>query len=234
MTKPNRRRMGEVRAVTEDDDTRSVTLQCIRPNVVDDYGSLWNPHAFDASLKERLPTLAWSHDWSDPLGRGVDYKTGNDGPSVIFEFDDFDDVPTARRAFSQVRSGTITDCSVGFSNVHTREPTEDELKRFPGAVEYIERADLDEVSLVLRGAVPGAKVLAVRAVGGSVEEELVFAVARKVAAGELTEDEGKAALRLAADTDPGGEVPPTSPPDPTAVAELEQAVNDAIGIVDDL
>lgn len=190
----------EIRAEVLDDGARAITLHCIRPNVVDDYGSLWNPHCFDESLLLRMPTLCWSHDWSEPLGRGLSFEPSDEGPQVKFRMDDFDDVPMARRAFSQVRSGTIDDCSVGFSNVDRRSPTEEEEKQFPGVKEVIEKADLDEVSLVLKGAVPGAKVLATRSVAirsGMVDEELVVTLAKKVNAGELTREEAKEALVLA-------------------------------------
>jgi HK97 family phage prohead protease len=214
-----RRGLAEVRAVTDEAGTRTVTLHCIRPGVVDDYGSMWMPDTFDQSLAQRLPTLVWSHDWSDPLGRGVDYRVGPDGPEVMFEFDNFDDVPQARRAYAQVRSGTIRDCSVGFSNTQRRDPTDAERAQYPGIREVIEKADLDEVSLVLRGAVPGAKVLAVRS--AMVAEDTVLELARKVAAGTLTHAEAKAALALVADDDTPtpDPAPAEAPPDPETPAE---------------
>jgi HK97 family phage prohead protease len=141
---------------------RTVTLKVITPGVVDDYGSLWNADAFDASLAQRLPTLCWAHDWSDPIGHGLDFTRSADGPVIRFGFDDFKAVPRAAQAYAQAQSGTIQDCSVGFSHPMKRTPTDAELAAYPGVVEVIEQATLDEVSLVLRGAVPGAKVLAVR------------------------------------------------------------------------
>lgn len=240
MTERAVRRMAHVRAVTGPgidgagpDEPHRVTLHLITPGVVDDYGSLWMPDTFDEDLNTRLPAMAWAHNWSEPLGRGVDFRTSTDGPDVIFEFDNFDDVPIARRAFSQVRSGTITDCSVGFFYQQKRDPTEAEVGQFPGVKEIIEKAGLDEVSLVLRGAVPGAKVLALRSAGGEVADSILWEVSRKVAAGDLTEAEGKAALRLAAEN-------MTPPPDPEPVqqteqerVELEQAVKDAMTALED-
>lgn len=242
MSRETRARLAEIRAVTDDDGTRSVELHCITPGVVDDYGSVWMPDVFDDSLGRRLPTLCWAHSWSEPLGRGVDYRTSSTGPDVIFEFDDFDDVPQARRAFSQVRSGTITDCSVGFSNTQRRDPTDAEREQWPGVREVILKADLDEVSLVLAGAVPGAKVLAIRSADGAgeVSEDAWLAVAKKVAAGELTVAEGKAALAIAADGGEEGdgtggapsETPPPDEPDPEQAAELEELFADADAALD--
>lgn len=170
---------GQVRA----SGPRTVTLQAIRPGVVDDYGSVWMPDAFDASLSARLPVLAWSHDWAEPIGAGISYTTGRQGPTVTCRFDDFDAVPRARQAYAQVKSGTIRDCSVGFSKVQRRDPTPDELERYPGVREVILSARMDELSLVLAGAVPGAEVLAVRSVGrlsprpGSLDEQILDALA---------------------------------------------------------
>jgi HK97 family phage prohead protease len=235
MTTHQRRRLAQVRAVTGPEDPgatadapRLITLHLITPGVVDDYGSLWMADCFDENLGQRLPAMVWAHDWSEPIGHGVDYRTSGDGPDVIFEFDNFDDVPRARQGYSQTRSGTITDCSVGFFYLQHRDPTDAEKEQYPGITEVIEKAGLDEVSLVLRGAVPGAKVLSIRSVGGTVEEELVVALGRKVAAGELTEEEAKAALRLAADD--------AAPPDATdqAVLDPEQAEQDRLELEADV
>lgn len=179
---------GEVRAAAAEDGQHTVTLQAIRPGVVDDYGSLWQPDAFDRSLAERLPTLCWSHDWSDPIGHGLDYQTTDQGPVVRFAFDDFDAVPRARQAFAQTQSGTIRDCSVGFSKVTRREPTEDELQQYPGVREVILSARMDELSLVLAGAVPGAKVVGVRMANqdAPVSRESVAKLLAQLATGEFT------------------------------------------------
>jgi HK97 family phage prohead protease len=204
MKRETRAIVAEVRAV-DVDGKPGVTLHCIRPGVVDDYGSLWNPHCFDESLAQRLPTLCWSHQWSEPLGPATGYTTSDDGPTVDFLFSDFDAVPMARRAHAQVVDGTIRDCSVGFSNTQRRDPTDEERRMYPGVREVIEKATLDEVSLVLAGAVPGAKVLAFRSADGgtlTVDEDAWLKVAKKVAANEMTVAEGQAALALAAGGDP--------------------------------
>ena len=179
---------GEVRAAAAVDGQHTVTLQAIRPGVVDDYGSLWQADAFDRSLAERLPTLCWSHDWSDPIGHGLDYTTSDQGPVVRFAFDDFAAVPRARQAFAQTQSGTIRDCSVGFSKVVRREPTEDELTQYPGVREVILSARMDELSLVLAGAVPGAKVVGVRMANADVpvSREAVAKLLAQLATGEFT------------------------------------------------
>lgn len=237
-----RRGVGEVRAATIDGKP-GVTLHVIRPGVVDDYGSLWAPDTFDESLGRRLPTLCWAHDWGEPLGPAVDFRTGTDGPEVDFVFSDFDAVPSARRAHAQVGDGTIRDCSVGFWNVKRRDPTDEERVQYPGIREVIESADLDEVSLVLRGAVPGAKVVSVRS-GAAVDVDAVMEIARRKAAGELTDAEAKAAVELlAGDEDDlgdladlpiedltGDEGEGDEPADPTLDADADAA----LGVLDRL
>ncbi len=197
----------EVRAATTETGTRTVVLQPIVPNIVDDYGSVFMPDTFDASLEERMPTLAWGHSWQHPIGRATGWSADGDLRSIEFRVAN---TQQANDAYALCEPGpngeppVIDDCSVGFSNTKRRPPTDEELKRWPGAQEIIEKADLDEVSLVLRGAVPGAKVLSLRSRDGrvaSVDEDVVMDVARKVAAQEMTEEEGRAYLNLIAEDD---------------------------------
>lgn len=195
-------RRGEIRAATIDGKP-GVTLRVITPGVVDDYGTVWMPDVFDEALGERGPVLAWSHRWDEPLGPMVGFRTSaTDGPEIDFLFSDFEAVPVARRAHAQVSDGTITDCSVGFMRSEWRDATDDDRKRWPGAREVITKAALDEVSLVLRGAVPGAKVVSVRS--ASVDIDAVVEIARRKAAGELSDAEAKAAIDLLADDDESG------------------------------
>lgn len=179
-----------------------VELQLIKPGVVDDYGSVWLPDTFDEIVGARIaadpddtPSLCWSHRWDDPIGHGVEFLPGADGPRMRFEYDDFEAVPRARQAHAQVQSKTIRDCSVGFWARERREATDDDLKRWPGCREVIVKADLDEVSLVLRGAVPGAKVLSQRS-GAMVDVDAVVEIARRKVAGELSDEEAAAAVEL--------------------------------------
>lgn len=216
-----------------------ISLRAITPNVVDDYGSVWMANTFDAAMAARAaadpddtPALCWSHDWSDPIGHGISYTPDAAGPIIEFELDDFAAVPRAKQADAQVRSKTIRDCSVGFFDATRRAPTPEELVRWPGAVEVIEAADLDETSLVLRGAVPGAKVAGIR--GATVDLDAVIEIGRRQLAGELTAAEAKAAVELLGDADditpppPGGDPAPAAPAEVTD-AELDAALDLALG-----
>jgi HK97 family phage prohead protease len=214
----------EIRA-TDVGGKPGVTLHAIKPGVVDDYGTLWAADAFDESLATRLPTLCWAHDWSEPLGPAVSYRTTDEGPEIDFRFSDFDAVPQARRAHAQVGDGTIQDCSVGFWDAQRRDPTDDEVRQYPGCREVISKAQLDEVSLVLRGAVPGAKVLAVRSPEVAVEAAVVLA--RRIAEGDITVEEAKAAIGLLAREEvTEGEPPPA--PEPVDHDALDAEVDAAL------
>lgn len=235
MNRETRRAPGsEIRLSSDDEGHRYIDVRLITPGVVDDYGSLWMADAFDDSIAKRMPTLTWGHDWSEPIGRAVAYTPSEDGPTARFRFDDPDAVPLVRRAISQVESGTLDDVSVGFSNTRRRQPTDAERARFPGIVEVIERANLDETALVLRGAVPGAKVLSLRTAAGTVDGDTVLGLARQIAAGDLTQEEALAALNLAAAAEAPADAPngvPDEPDDDGAdevLAEADAALDAAL------
>jgi HK97 family phage prohead protease len=201
----------EVRAVDEPGPNGRpvVRLRIVKPEVVDDYGSVWLPTTFDRPVGSRIaadpddtPSLCWAHRWDDPIAHGIGYAPDGGGPTMDFEYDDFDAVPRARQAHAQVKSKTIRDCSVGFFALERREPTKEEMVRWPGVREVIVEADLDEVSLVLRGAVPGAKVLSQRS-GAMVDVDAVVEIARRKVAGELTDEEAREAIELLGGEEPG-------------------------------
>lgn len=192
-------RRGEIRAIDPDGtDDGTVEVLAVAYGIVDDYGSLWAPGVFQRSLAERMPTFAFGHSWSDPIGRAIGQRDSDEGQWVTMRLDLDEAVPRALQAHAQMKSGTLDDVSVGFSNVTRREPTDDERRDYPGVLEVIEDADLDEVSVVLRGAVPGAKVMAVRAANGTVAVDAVVEIAKRKVAGEITEGEADEALRLLA------------------------------------
>ncbi len=143
----------------------SVTLQMLSYFTVDSYGSLWMPGVLTAGIRRRLPQLAWSHNWDEVIGRALPdtYVDNQIGPQLQFYFNNFDDVPLARRIYSQIKDGTLDECSIGFGwDYIARDPTEEERELYPNVREVMIEAELDEVSIVLRGAVPNAKVVGVR------------------------------------------------------------------------
>jgi len=120
---------------------------------LDAMGFGWADGCLDASLDERLPVLTWAHDWADPIGRATSWR--RDGADVILYWQ-FDDVPRATQARTQLRSGTITDISVGLTAM---ELEFDEGDEGDWSDVTVTSGTVAECALTLRGAVPGARVL---------------------------------------------------------------------------
>jgi HK97 family phage prohead protease len=148
-------------------DAKPGTFEAIvmRYNVLDDYRTTFAPKTFTDSLNARLPRIVWGHDWTDPVGRWVDADDNRSRMKLRGELDlDMIDelrtpaVPRAHQAYSQLQSGTIDQFSVGFmpEDGELVEEGDDYYFRFT-------RARLDEVSLVLVGAVPNTSLVGVRA-----------------------------------------------------------------------
>lgn len=244
----------EIRAV-DGSNGRQFWAMPLAYEVVDDYGTIWTRGVFDASVGEgRMPVLLYGHDWSNVgnvLGRAVDYSDGPDGPRALFELTDFDDHPHTRQVAAQINEGTMTDMSVGFDRRRWAGPggergldAEDGGRVGPTGVKAYERmleAGWDETSLVVRGAVPGAKVLSavrskVRTTGGlMVPTESVLDLARRLDRGEITHDEALAAITLLGQPDENADPPagdetdlPVEGTDPDALVAEAAAVLDAL------
>ena len=171
----------------------AIELQMLSYFKVDSYGSLWTPGVLTRGVSLRLPQLAWGHLWHETLGRALPgtYVDNEIGPRMWFYLDDFDAVPRAKQAYAQVGSGTIDECSIGFGwDYIARDPTDEERERFPGVREVMIEAELDEVSLVLRGAVPDAKVAGVRTRSRHLGLRVPMMVDAEEAARILTEVKG--------------------------------------------
>jgi hypothetical protein len=176
----------------------------------DEYGTLWTPGVFDEALASRMPTILYGHDWSNlehVLGSGIDFRqtpadVGPPGVDVLMEFAD---VPAAKLAMMLLeakatsRGPVLRDVSVGFERREWLKRNELSAEMLAlGAEEAMVRAGMDELSLVVRGAVPGAQVRGRR---GVVDLDAVVEVARRKAAGELSDAEAQAAIDLL-----GGEI----------------------------
>lgn len=219
-------RTGEIRATQIDGQPEgTIEVLAVAYGVVDDYGTRFVPGVFNESLEQRLPTLAWAHSWNEPIGRATAWREADEGLYLRLRLDLHDDVPRARQAWAQIESGTLDDVSVGFLRLADR--TADD------GVEEIVKAELDEVSVVLRGAVPGAKVLATRAGGGTVDVDAAVVLGKKMAAGEVTFDEAVETLRLLSDDgtpaeETGEGEDPPSEIDAEAVAAAEAEADAAL------
>lgn len=212
-------RTGEIRA-PQDDGTFEVLA--VAYDVTDDYGTQFRKGVFTESLGDRLPVIAWAHSWDEPIGRATGFREADEGLYLTARLDIGGSVRRADQALEQMRSGTLTDVSVGFMRL--ADETNDD------GVTVITKGELDEVSVVLRGAVPGAKILAVRSArAAGLNFDDAVEIAKRKAAGELTETEAEALIDLlSSDDDPsgGGDGAGTDPPpeDPPPLSEDDAAV----------
>lgn len=214
-------------------------------NTVDSYGTLWRPGVFDEALREKMPVILYGHDWyslDHVLGRGIDFRQTPDGmpPGVDVLMEFAEGIPAADLALKLLAPGATTkgavlrDVSVGFERrewARRQDLTPEELKL--GAEEAMIRAGMDELSLVVAGAVPGAQVRSRLSIDDVVE------LAKRRAAGELSDAEAQAALDLLAgggtgteggdsddegSSDEGEEEPPAFDP-----AAFDEAIETALG-----
>jgi HK97 family phage prohead protease len=155
---PERRlaKVGMVRAVEDGGQQGRFVARVLTYNALDDYRTQFAPGVFNESMDRNMPKITWGHDWQDPLGRWVSYEeTDAKYLDLLGEFDDFEAVPRARQAYAQLQSGTISQFSVGFMPQEYARDEETDVITFT-------RGRLDEVALVIVGAVPGTELLALR------------------------------------------------------------------------
>lgn len=153
---------GKIQAISEDD--RTFELRIVQFGVVDSFGSVWDPGVFEDSLRTKLPPACWSHDWSRVIGSVKEHEQREDGDYGLVQMADPDEVPDSRMAYSLIKDKHITDTSFGFKRQEWQDAkrSQDYAPQLDGERERMQRARLDEVSPVLVGSVPGARVLAVR------------------------------------------------------------------------
>lgn len=151
-----------VRIEKDETNDRLVRAIAVTYETIDTYRTKFAKGVFSESLQKKLPKLTWSHQWSEPIGRVIEFrdnvatKDGFMGLEILGEFDDPEAVPRAKQAMSQIRSGTLEEVSVGFSLSSDEDTEESE-----GILTFL-RATLDEVAIVLKGAVTGATITGLR------------------------------------------------------------------------
>jgi len=226
---------GEFRDVPGSDG-RQKWATAVTYNTVDSYGTLWRPGVFDEALDERMPTILYGHDWSTldhVLGAGIDWRQtpADVGPAGVDVLIEFANVPAADLAMRLLakdatsKGPVLRDVSVGFERrewARRSDLSAEELKL--GAEEAMIRAGMDELSLVVAGAVPGAQVR-----GVSLDD--VVDLAKRRAAGTLSRAEARAAIDLLAgdpDDDGEDELPPAAELDAALDAEFDAALDLAL------
>lgn len=173
--------LGEVRDL---DDGKREALVSIPWEVLDTYNSDFSRDCFDEYLGQRSPAVCWQHDKREPIGRAIDWQKGQRANEFRLRFSDFDAVPRARQAYTQMRDGDITDVSFYY----------DQAKAVPhpsvrSAIRFT-KARMPEISPVTVGSIPGASVTGVRQAAD------MAGVAELVRTGVITEAEGRTMLGL--------------------------------------
>jgi HK97 family phage prohead protease len=111
------------------------------------------PGAFDASLNARgsvLPIFS-AHDWKQPIGHATATSTRE---GLEIEAVPYLTTDRGRAVYEAAKAGALSGMSVGFYPV--------EIDTSTRGVDRITKADLAEVSLVVRPASPGALIKEVR------------------------------------------------------------------------
>lgn len=108
-------------------------------NVVDQVKEVVAPGAFTESLRERLPSLLWQHQSSEPIG--VYTALREDDVGLYVEGKLALGTVRGKEAYELLNMGAITGLSIGFI------PREDVVNKSTG-IRTLKRVDLREISLV--------------------------------------------------------------------------------------
>lgn len=176
--------------ITDADEGNRQVQVTFPHDTVDTFKTTFDKDAFRSSFEKRLPLMCWQHDLRDPIGHAISAQVTPKSNEIVGKFDDFDAVPNAKRAFSQINSGTITDFSFGF-----RQPKYENHKRFAG-VRNIRSAIMMEFSPVSIGSIPGAVATGLREEDIEMAEQSLTAqdIIEAVRAELLSPEEGKRML----------------------------------------
>ena len=106
------------------DDLEGEAYFCVW-GVRDTYGTMFMKGCASRSINARGPNsnsnqkilMCWQHDPKDPIAQFVSITEDDYGLKARWRFDDPEAVPNAKRAYSQIRSGTINGYSIAFDYV---------------------------------------------------------------------------------------------------------------------
>lgn len=130
--------------------------------VRDTYGTGWVKGCFAKSIRERGPAskanqkiaVCWQHDMRDPIGQPIEIVEDDFGAYVKGKFDDFESVPNAKRAASQIRSGTLNGFSFGFDYLWDKMEYEEDTDTI-----WVKETDLYEISPVTFASIKETKAI---------------------------------------------------------------------------
>ena len=135
---------------------------------VDSYGEIVDYGAFSAFLGEnfpRYPKIVWAHDWSQPIGKVLEWKEVPPGDSSLPEsirhlgglwikHNHVFEVQRAKESYALLKAGVITDYSFGYYVMHDSYD-EDGFR-------HLKEIAIYEASPVLVGANPKTEVVDIK------------------------------------------------------------------------
>jgi len=132
--------------------------------VIDSDGDVVRPSAFTEG--QQVP-MTWAHDWANPVGKGVIHVEAD---RAVFECQFFMDTVDGEQAFLKVKNmGDLQEWSWGFrvldaeiADAPDGQAAPAQWGRGEGQVQYINRAEVFEVSPVLVGANRETETLAIK------------------------------------------------------------------------
>lgn len=136
-------------------EERTVKGYLIVWGVRDSYGTMFLKGCCAKSINDRGPqsnskykiTFLWQHRQDEPIGQFTVLKEDDYGLYFEAVVDDPEEVPTAKRALSQINSGTINQFSAGFDYVWDKMEYDDQMDCI-----LLKEIDLYEGSAVTIGA----------------------------------------------------------------------------------
>lgn len=170
------------------DESKRQVLTTFPHDVVDSFKTTFGTDAFRDSFEQRMPVVCWQHDLKEPIGRTISAQATAQGNELVGQLSDFDAVPLARRAFTQMQDGSLTDTSFGF--IREADGPHPEHR----GVTRITRATMREWSPVTIGSIPGAVVTGTRSEPGELLMPTIDDILRLQTAGVLTDEEVRAAV----------------------------------------
>jgi len=134
------------------DDKREF-IATVTTNQVDSDGDVMDPRGADLKRFQQNPIIFLNHEaWTLPIGKALWIRRFTDqGKSGILSKGFISDkTERAKEAFGLMQDGILTAVSIGFGVKPggAREPTEDELRKFPGIKRMVSKWELFEYSVV--------------------------------------------------------------------------------------
>lgn len=138
-----------------DAEKHTIEIKFAAYGAPDSDGDVLIKGCFAKSISERGPesdtnrkiAFLWQHEMHDPIGKILSIEEKDDGAYAVVQFSDFDAVPNAKRAYTQLRDGDINQFSFGFQYVWDKVDYDEDHDVF-----IVKEVKLYEISVVTLGA----------------------------------------------------------------------------------